>query len=77
MAQESRLGLVAYSRGTEPCPVRVAPDAYAAYGGVYVTVAILWLWLVDAVRPTTWDLVGVGVTLVGMGIIMSAPASAR
>jgi small multidrug resistance family-3 protein len=54
-----------------------AGRVYAAYGGVYVTVAILWLWLVDAVRPTTWDLVGVGVTLVGMGIIMSAPASAR
>ena len=26
---------------------------YAAYGGVYVGVAILWLWLVDGIRPTT------------------------
>lgn len=24
---------------------------YAAYGGVYVSVACLWLWLVDGVRP--------------------------
>src|SRR3546814_2122475 len=31
---------------------------YAAYGGVYVTVAIGWLWAVDAVRPTRWDLLG-------------------
>ncbi len=43
---------------------------YAAYGGVYVSVAILWLWLVDAVQPTTWDLVGVAVCLVGMTIII-------
>ena len=43
---------------------------YAAYGGVYIGVAILWLWLVDSVRPTTWDLVGSAVALLGMAIIM-------
>lgn len=46
---------------------------YAAYGGVYIFVAILWLWWVDGVRPTTWDLIGSGVALVGMAIIMFAP----
>jgi small multidrug resistance family-3 protein len=35
-----------------------AGRVYAAYGGVYIVVAILWLWAVDGVRPTTWDLVG-------------------
>ena len=43
---------------------------YAAYGGVYISVAILWLWLVDSVRPTVWDVVGVAVALLGMAIIM-------
>jgi small multidrug resistance family-3 protein len=43
---------------------------YAAYGGVYVSVAMCWLWLVDAVRPTVWDIVGVSICLVGMGVIM-------
>jgi small multidrug resistance family-3 protein len=43
---------------------------YAAYGGVYIGVAIFWLWLVDAVRPTTTDLVGVGISLIGMAVIM-------
>ncbi|MCG3111133.1 MAG: YnfA family protein [Candidatus Manganitrophus sp. SB1] len=47
-----------------------AGRVYAAYGGVYVSVAILWLWLVDSVQPTTWDLVGVAVCLVGMTIII-------
>ncbi|WP_290538421.1 YnfA family protein [Alcanivorax sp.] len=46
---------------------------YAAYGGVYVSVALLWLWGVDGVRPHLWDFVGVAVTLVGMSIIMLAP----
>ncbi|EDY86704.1 membrane protein [gamma proteobacterium HTCC5015] len=46
---------------------------YAAYGGVYVSVALLWLWGVDGVRPHPWDFVGVAVTLAGMGIIMMAP----
>lgn len=50
-----------------------AGRVYAAYGGVYISMAILWLWLVDAVRPTAWDLVGSAVALVGMAIIMFAP----
>ena len=43
------------------------------YAGVYVFVAILWLWAVDGVRPTSWDLVGSAVALTGMAIIMYAP----
>jgi len=43
---------------------------YAAYGGVYVMVAIFWLWGVDGIRPTTWDIVGSLVAVTGMAIIM-------
>ncbi|MBR9868870.1 MAG: YnfA family protein [Oceanospirillales bacterium] len=50
-----------------------AGRVYAAYGGVYVFVALLWLWLVDGIRPTTWDMVGALVALAGMAIIMFAP----
>lgn len=46
---------------------------YATYGGVYVTVALVWLWWVDGVRPTMWDALGVAVTLLGMSIILFAP----
>jgi small multidrug resistance family-3 protein len=49
---------------------------YAAYGGVYIFVAILWLWLVDGIQPTSWDLIGALVALAGMAIIMFAPRSA-
>lgn len=47
-----------------------AGRVYAAYGGVYITVALVWLWAVDSVRPTWSDVVGVAVCLVGAGIIM-------
>jgi len=50
-----------------------AGRVYAAYGGVYVTVALGWLWTVDGIRPSFWDVVGVLVTLVGMAIIMFSP----
>ncbi|WP_028867389.1 YnfA family protein [Psychromonas arctica] len=46
---------------------------YAAYGGVYIFVAIVWLWAVDGVKPTVWDMVGASVALTGMAIIMFAP----
>ncbi|TIC80513.1 YnfA family protein [Crenobacter intestini] len=46
---------------------------YAAYGGVYIAVALLWLWLVDGVRPSPWDVAGVAVALVGMGLIAFQP----
>jgi len=50
-----------------------AGRVYAAYGGVYIFVAILWLWVVDGIRPSVWDVVGSLVALIGMSIIMFAP----
>jgi small multidrug resistance family-3 protein len=47
-----------------------AGRVYAAYGGVYIAVALVWLWKVDGVSPTPWDLVGGAVTLGGMAIIV-------
>jgi small multidrug resistance family-3 protein len=52
-----------------------AGRVYAAYGGVYICVAIIWLWGVDGIKPTLWDILGASVALVGMGIIMFAPRS--
>jgi small multidrug resistance family-3 protein len=53
-----------------------AGRVYAAYGGVYISVAIAWLWLVDGVRPTAWDLIGAAVAMTGMVIIMVGPRHA-
>ena len=47
-----------------------AGRVYAAYGGVYIAVALLWLWRIDGIRPTAWDLAGAMVSLIGMAMIM-------
>ncbi len=44
---------------------------YAAYGGVYVATALLWLYFVDGIKLSTYDWLGAGVALVGMGIIVA------
>jgi small multidrug resistance family-3 protein len=46
-----------------------AGRTYAAYGGVYVGVAIGWLWVVEKQRPTPRDVLGVVICLVGMAVI--------
>ena len=50
-----------------------AGRVYAAYGGVYISVALAWLWAVDGVRPTAWDVAGVALSLAGMGLIIYQP----
>ena len=64
------LGLFAWLLLLHPT---AAGRVYAAYGGVYVTVAIAWLWWVEAVKPTRWDLLGAGLCLLGMAVIMFSP----
>ena len=54
-----------------------AGRVYGAYGGVYIGVAIIWLWVVDKVEPTVTDWVGVGVSLLGMVIIVSGQRVVR
>lgn len=53
-----------------------AGRAYAAYGGVYIVSAILWLWVVEGARPDRWDLVGAAVCLGGAAIILFGPRAA-
>ncbi|ADO71606.1 YnfA family protein [Stigmatella aurantiaca] len=50
-----------------------AARTYAAYGGVYIAVALAWLWGVEGERPSAWDLAGALVALAGMAIIVLAP----
>lgn len=52
---------------------QAAGRVYAAYGGVYVSVALAWLWAVDAVRPSVSDWIGVLFCIAGMAIIMFGP----
>lgn len=50
-----------------------AGRAYAAYGGVYITASLLWLWLVEGARPDRWDTLGACIALLGAAVIVFAP----
>jgi small multidrug resistance family-3 protein len=53
-----------------------AGRTYAAYGGMYIAVALAWLALVDGVALTRWDVAGAAVALAGMAIIALQPSNA-
>jgi small multidrug resistance family-3 protein len=52
-----------------------AGRTYAAYGGIYIAVVLLWLRLVDGIVLTRWDIAGACVALLGMAIIVMQPQS--
>jgi small multidrug resistance family-3 protein len=43
---------------------------YAAYGGVYVAMALVWLKVVDGEKLSVFDWTGAGIALVGMAVIV-------
>jgi len=47
-----------------------AGRVYAAYGGVYISVAVFWMWQVEGIRPIPTDWIGAVCCLIGMGIII-------
>jgi len=48
---------------------------YAAYGGVFIVLSLLWGWQVDRVAPDKFDLIGACVALIGVALIMYWPRS--
>jgi len=50
-----------------------AGRAYAAYGGIYILSALIWLWMVEGARPDRWDVVGAAVCVAGAAIILWGP----
>jgi small multidrug resistance family-3 protein len=52
-----------------------AGRTYAAYGGMYIAVALLWLKFVDGVSLTRWDGLGAMIALIGMAVIALQPAT--
>jgi small multidrug resistance family-3 protein len=50
-----------------------AGRTYAAYGGAYICVALLWLRFVDGVALSRFDVIGAVLALVGMAVIAFQP----
>ena len=50
-----------------------AGRAYAAYGGVYISASLLWLWIIEGQYPDKWDILGGIICLVGTAVILFGP----
>lgn len=48
---------------------------YAAYGGVFIILAVLWGWLIDKKAPDLYDWIGAAVCIIGVAIMLYAPRS--
>ncbi|MEA3322520.1 MAG: YnfA family protein [Bacillota bacterium] len=46
---------------------------YAAYGGVFIILSVLWGWGVDRKTPDLFDWIGAGICLVGVSVMLFAP----
>lgn len=68
--------LVCFAAVLAKADVPFAGRAYAAYGGIYIAMAMVWLWLSDGQRPSAADLIGTGLALAGALVILS-PALKR
>jgi small multidrug resistance family-3 protein len=59
------------------CLLTLHPSAagrtYATYCGRYIAIALVWLWVVDCIVPSQWDLAGTSAELIGMIIIALQP----
>ncbi|AEC20568.1 Transporter [Pusillimonas sp. T7-7] len=52
-----------------------AGRTYAAYGGMYIAIALLWLRFVEGVSLTRWDIAGAAIALTGMAVIALQPST--
>ena len=46
---------------------------YSAYGGVFIVMALLWGWVIQGMRPDTFDIIGATISLIGVVIIFYMP----
>ncbi len=46
---------------------------YAAYGGVFIILALAWGYVFDGFKPDRWDLTGAAICFIGVAVIFFGP----
>ena len=46
---------------------------YAAYGGIFIIMALIWAWKVDGFKPDKYDIIGATIAVTGACIIIFMP----
>jgi small multidrug resistance family-3 protein len=68
--------LIAFAALLTRIETDAAGRAFAAYGGIYIAASLIWLWLVEEMRPDVYDLMGAGLSIAGALVIVLAPRAA-
>ena len=64
------VSLIAFASALTRIDVAFAGRAFAAYGGIYVAASLIWLRLMEGVRPDRWDLAGGAICILGSLVIV-------
>ncbi len=65
--------LAAYGVVAALQPLSEFGRTYAAYGGIFIALALAWGFLVDGFRPDRWDLLGALICVVGVVVMVAPP----
>jgi small multidrug resistance family-3 protein len=71
------VSLIAFALALTRVDTAFAGRAYAAYGGIYIAASLVWLWAAERQRPTTTDLLGAAIAIVGALIIIGFAGHSR
>ncbi len=63
--------LILFAWALTRVPTEAAGRAFAAYGGVYIAASLIWLWLVEGVKPGRYDMIGALLSLAGAVVILA------
>ena len=67
------VGLAVFAWLLTLAPASAAGRAYAAYGGIYIVMSLVWLWGAEGHRPDRWAIAGGAIGLAGAAIILWGP----
>jgi small multidrug resistance family-3 protein len=65
--------LAAYGVVAALQPISEFGRVYAAYGGIFIVLALLWGIVVDEFRPDRWDLLGAAICFLGVLVMVAPP----
>ncbi len=54
-------------------PISEFGRVYAAYGGIFIALSLLWGIVVDGFRPDRWDLFGASICVLGVLVMVAPP----
>jgi small multidrug resistance family-3 protein len=76
-AHRRPLSLAVFTLALTRAQSAYAGRTYAAYGGIYILLALCWLWGIEKTRPDRWDVRGVAICILGSAVNLLGPRARK